>query len=123
MSSTDASENDVVELASSLRTPEVHAATVEASRDDTPTGDNRRLINTVFNNRNGGEIQIGQVTGNVNYHHTPIRIEGHSIFDSLLLREDRFVGTQPGLIKGSKDRYRSTRLVSHSCFHRPLWPI
>ena len=114
MSSSDASENDVIELASSLGTPEV--PTVEVSRDETPTISNR-LYHANFGTGNSG-FQAGHITGNVVYHHT---LEGHSIFDSLLLREDRFVGPQPALIQESKASHRTARLVSHSCSFKWLF--
>jgi hypothetical protein len=128
-------EDAVIELTPAPIVPAVHdAQTVDTDRDGSPAEmngrssqpntnhvmDNRLFNNVGFGSSNTG-FQAGVIHGPVSLAlHPPINIAYHSMFDSLALREDRFVGQQPTRIKESKIRYRTARLVSHSCVSRRL---
>lgn len=68
-----------------------------------------------FGSGNTG-FQAGQISGTVNVQYSStFHGVNESLFDNLVLREDRFAGQHAAKVKELKARHRSARLVSSLC--------
>lgn len=106
--------NEVQNLsAQKIRSPAMAGKPVSFSAisEDSP----QRIFQNDFGSSNSG-FQVGQIHGLVTVqYNTEFQGGNESLFDNLVLREDRFAGQHAAKFKKLKARHRSARLVSSAC--------
>jgi hypothetical protein len=144
MSSFKASEDVAIERASTLGPPlNLEEPVVEIDRkmtsanttgrrseqddlDHNPLGPGKPVRHLKFNdpaNHNHNTVAEGANSTNTQYNQTFHYYTEHnqSLFEPLVLRQDRSTGQQTARINKSKASYRTARLVSNSCSFKWLF--